>query len=365
MAQRQFLTSDTSSWSDRFGTGSDGAYAPSTGTDAPIDSAATGTSGTTSLAATNASFTPGQLILIHQTQGTGVGVWELNKIASYSAGTITTSYTLINTYGTGAQVLVMPSYSSGSIAGGVTLTGKAWNGTVGGIYTKLCNGTFTIAGTLTLSQKGFRGARQNRSSGQSEQGEGTVGLGGNAQSANGNGGGGDADFQNAAGGGGGNGAAGTAGTGGAGGTGGSAVGIASLVTANLGGGGGMAFDASFCPVPGSGGGFILIIAKTLIVSGGVVDNGGTGGTTGATASGSSAGGSILFKGQTLTLGSSLITATGGATVSNTQSGGAGGTGRIHADYSKTISGTTSPTINSTQDSILNDIGGGAFLYNLL
>ena len=33
MAQRQFLTSDTSTWAERFGDGSDGAYTPSTGTD--------------------------------------------------------------------------------------------------------------------------------------------------------------------------------------------------------------------------------------------------------------------------------------------------------------------------------------------
>ena len=162
MAQRQFRSDDTSIWTDRFGIGTDGAYAPSTGTDAPIDSACTGTISTTSLSATNAGFAIGQLILIHQTQGASAGVYELNKIANYSAGTITTTYTLINTYTSGAQVLVMPSYSSGNIAGGVTITGKAWNGTVGGIYAKFCSGTFTLAGTLTGTGKGYRGGKKGK-----------------------------------------------------------------------------------------------------------------------------------------------------------------------------------------------------------
>ena len=61
---------------ERFGDGSDGNLTISTNTtDTPIDSSCSGTSGTKSLSATNTSFTAGQIILIHQTRGTGVGAW--------------------------------------------------------------------------------------------------------------------------------------------------------------------------------------------------------------------------------------------------------------------------------------------------
>ena len=353
MAQRQWRSDDTSKWAARFGTGSDGAYSPSTGTDSVIDSACSGTSGATSLTATNAGFAAGQLILIHQTQGTGAGNWELNAIANYSAGTITTSYPLMNTYGTGAQVLVMPQYSSGNIAGGVTITGKAWNGTVGGIYAKFCNGTFTIAGSIVGSGVGYRGgAGSTGSPAQTYQGEGTTGVGGQSSAANGNGGGGAAwvGANSAGGGGGGNGAAGSNGGGGSGetpGTGGNAVGNAALTSMLFGGGGGGAAD-SVGRTGQIGGGICLIIVKTITISGSITTNGIT--LSGAA---SGAGGSILLKGQTLTLGSTLCQAAGGSN------------GRIHADYSATLTGTTSPTIDSTLDKSFANVLGGGFLNKFL
>ena len=149
MAQRQFRSDDTSFWPYEYGNSSDGAYSPSSGTDAPVDSACTGTINTTSLSATNVSFSAGQIILIHQTNGTGAGQWELNKISSYVAGTITTVLPLIYDYTSGAQVIVVPQYSSANIANGVTITVKAWTGSVGGIFVKMVNGAFTI--TVTLS----------------------------------------------------------------------------------------------------------------------------------------------------------------------------------------------------------------------
>ena len=361
--QIQFRTDDTIKWTDRFGGGADGAYAPSTGTDAPVDSACSGTSGTTSLTATNAGFSTGQLILIHQTQGTGAGNWQLNKIANYSAGTITTAYALTNTYGTGAQVLVMPSYSSGNIAGGVTLTGKAWNGTVGGIYAKFCNGTFSIVGNLVGSLTGFRGAQQTHLSGVGCAGEGSAQAPYQITAgANSNGGGGTPDYNAGAGAGGANGANGQNGAN-AGGTGGSAVGNASLTLAFFGGGGGMGWnDTQHAGVPDSGGGFILIIAKTITVTGSLPNTGGNGKNSAGTdcGSGGSAGGSTLLKGQAITLGSNLVTAIGGSGVGASRKGGDGSVGRIHADYSTTLTGTTSPTIDTTNDTIFTDISGGAF-----
>lgn len=367
MAQRQFRSDDTSAWNYGFGDDSDGDYAPSTGTDAPIDSACTGTGGTKSLSATNASFAAGQLILIHQTRGTGVGQWELNKIDSYAAGTITTVDNLIYSYASGAQVLVMPQYSSGLIDTGVTLTAKAYNGTVGGIYAKFCNGTFSIVGTLTMTGKGFTPGGSVSIGGQANQGFGTPGSGGASTAANGNGGGGalsDGGNHSGGGGGGGNGASGAAGAGDSGGTGGAAggsVGNASLVSADFGGaGGGGARGAGVSGTPGAGsngGGFGLIISKIITVTGSL-PNGGVGGVSGSSSGGGGGGGgggSWLFKGQELTLGSNLVTAPAGAAGGGIVVGGAGGVGRIHADYKTSITGTTTPTINTTQDDTLNPV----------
>jgi hypothetical protein len=64
-----------------FGDGSDGSLTISVDTtEAPIDSACTGTERNYSLTATNVSFALGQVILIHQTQGTNAGQNERNVI---------------------------------------------------------------------------------------------------------------------------------------------------------------------------------------------------------------------------------------------------------------------------------------------
>ena len=132
-----------------FGNGADGV-AVLTGTDAPIDSAAVGTAAATSLSATNPSFAAGQIILVIQMQGTNAGKAELNRISSYVAGTITTTRPLAYTYScTGndkAQVIVVPQHSKITMSG--SFTGKAWDGTVGGIIAKFCNGEATIDQSL-------------------------------------------------------------------------------------------------------------------------------------------------------------------------------------------------------------------------
>jgi hypothetical protein len=277
----------------------------------------------------------------------------------------------------------MPQYSSGSIAAGVTITGKAWNGTVGGIYAKFCNGAFSIAGSLDLSIKGFRGGVDaNNTNTFSAYGEGSSGASGTATTgaANGNGGGGAKKW--VGGGGGGNGGAGgnaginTWDSGYTVGLGGAAVGNAGLTSMFPGGGGG---GASHDPgTPGGdasgtrGGGIVLIIAKTITITGSILNtsanaiswNNGTHGTGG----GGGAGGSVLLKGQVITLGTGLVVATGnigghyGNNNTDSSWGGDGGTGRIHADYSTSITGSTSPTIDTTNDLTLAD-GNTAGFFN--
>lgn len=343
MAQRQFRQDDTSNWTDKFGNGSDGAYAPSTGTDAPIDSACTGTSATTSLTATNVSFASGQLILIHQTQGTGAGNYELNRIASYTAGTITTTLALTNTYGTGAQVVVLKQYSSALIDTGVTLTTKAWTGTVGGIVGWFCNGITTVTGNITGKGRGYQIPGTAAYCGEGTAGPAII----NHPTKNGNGGG-SATFGNG-GGGGGNAVAGTSGSMGEGGD---AAGNAALTLMVFGGGGGGDTDNGGNTTSG---GIVILISKTITVTGTITVDGNS-----SSYGGASAGGSILLKGKTITLGSTLVTSAG---ASSSNGGGASSVGRIHADYSGSISGTTSPTIDSTQDATIIEAAvaaGGVF-----
>ena len=126
-------------------------------TDSPIDSACSGSAGSYTLSATNAGFAVvGQAVMIHQTQGAGAGTWMLNKIAGYSAGTITLQKSLNATYSTGAQVLVVKQYTDVTVNSGVSWTAKAWNGTTGGVLAFLANGTVTVSGAIVANSAGFR-----------------------------------------------------------------------------------------------------------------------------------------------------------------------------------------------------------------
>ena len=362
---------DIATVSGYFGDASNGTLTISGNTtDAPIDSACTGTIATTSLSATNASFASGQIILIHQSQGTNAGTWQRNTISSYTAGTITTVDALNATYTTGAQVLVMKQYDNVTIDAGVTYTAKAWNGTVGGILAFIASGTVTVTGTISANGGnassgtgatggGFRGGNGGTSAGSSTgfAGEGISGTGGAQTAANGNGGGGGntAGAGNAAGAGGGNGTAGSNGqstSSQTGGTGGAVAGTTDLTTMVFGGGGGGGAGAG--PIPGgggSGGGIVFLTGTTMTITGSVTASGGTGYQGGASEDGGSgAGGSVLLKAQTATLGTALITASGG--VAGVGEGGDGGAGRVHLDYYTSYTGTTTPTIDATQDNTL-------------
>jgi hypothetical protein len=374
MAQRQFKSTDTSKWVYGFGNGSDGVYSSSgNATDAPTDSACTGNAGDTSLSATNASFAIGQCILIHQTKGTGVGNWELNKINGYTAGTITTAHTLMNTYATGAQVLVLKQYSSFTQNSGHTLTAKTWNGTVGGIIAFLCSGTTTITGTLTSymtgalggtgggvgATNGGNGAVSGSGGGGGGQYNSSVGSAGSA-SGNaaltslviGSGGGAGSGYNGTqahmrGGGGGGNGAAGSAGQG------------------DSGQPGGDGYAAQNGSTGGAGGGGIIIITKNLAeITGAITLTGGNQVLIGdviCACGGGGSGGSCLIKCETAILGTNKITAAGGIGSNrsslNQSIGGDGSVGRIHVDYKTSCTGTTNPTLDSTQDTTLKYSGG--------
>lgn len=358
-----------------FGSGSDGDLdiAANT-TEAPIDSTAV-TSGA-NLTATNPSFVANQMIMIHQSQGTGAGGWEVNQIQSYSVGVLTPQVTQVNTYGTGAQVRVLPQYKSVTVESGKTYTAKAWNGSVGGLLGWLCTGSVNIIGGLSASGCGFRGAPTG--SGQQltgRRGEGTTGndqaRSSTAQGNGGGGGGGSGDafggtFLSAGGGGGGLGTSGTNGNlEGAGnsstdyGRGGNTAGSSDLITMVFGGGGGESGTRNNTDTTsgtcGTGGGIIFIITSTFVNSGTVVCNGTDASAGDAPESnGAGAGGSILIKSNVATIGNGTVTALGGAGTKGTASGG-NGIIRIEAC-------TLTDSSNDTNPASSRSIGGLAWCF---
>ena len=90
--------------------------------------------------------------------------------------------------------------------------------------------------------------------------------------------------------------------------------------------------------------FLFVNASTVTIAGTVSSDGVNGGTPAgnATGSGGGAGGSVVTKANTATLGSSLVTASGGLGDTTNYDGGNGGVGRIRVD-SGSSTGTTSPS----------------------
>jgi hypothetical protein len=382
MPQRQFRSDDTALWFDKFGYGKDGAKTVSASTTYDgVRRSCSGSAASTTLTLGALGFSNNDLVMIHQTRGTGAGSWELNRITSGGGTTtLTLAYPLTNTYtdsgNSQAQIVELKQYTSVTVNSAVTWSAPDWDGDTGGIIAFLCTGDVTITGSISANAAGFLGG--SGTIGTSDQtglqGEGTTGAASNSNAANGSGGGGGSNSlaqpAKAGGGGGSNGANGADGGSGnaAGGTGGGSVGSADLVTMDLGGGGGQGAYANQNPIGGDGGGIVLVIAKNITVTGSIQTTGadGTAGASSKGGAGGGAGGSILIKGQNITLGSSLVTASAGSggAAGSERAGGNGGAGRIHIDYFSSVSGSTSPTLDSRQDTALTD-AGGAFLFNIL
>jgi len=358
------------------GSGVDGALVISTNTtETVIDSACTATSGTTSISATNASFAAGQMIFIHQTWGSGAGSWEYSFIGSYSAGTITTQFALVNNYASGAQVRVVPQYAGVTIDAGVTYTAKAWNGTVGGLMVFVSTSDVNVNGTISASGKGFRGGlpsadtapQNNAGKGESETSNDRTGnkADGSAQGMGGGGGEKGQDFpvgmfEGAGGGGGGHTSAGTNGESFHGdispGLAGSTYGNSTLTQMVFGGGGGANGynKGGGCGIDGgTGGGIIFITAPVIIVdaAGSIVSNGNNGqsGIVGGGAeqsyysgSGAGAGGTIFLRGTYINIGTNRLSVKGGTGGTGERSdvdGGNGGDGQIRTEGCEVVGST--------------------------
>ena len=387
---------------EMFGDGRDGAMPGSGNLDNANGFAAgsvNGTAGATSIFVTDrqsiARVNPGDVVLIHQTRGSGAGQWELNKAAADFTGSGTFAlqkplkYSYVSNGGNEkAQILRVPQYSTCNVTGTVTPL-ESWNGEWGGIFAVLCNGTMTINGAVSVngasglkaqsdvgptSGGGFRGGMGRHTHGASvlvgNQGEGISGYGTQSTGANGNGGGGggtiNCGYSSGAGGGGGNGTAGGNGNGGCHSGGGGSPASDEYLTQMVFGGGGGGFGNNspdndiYAASGGSGGGIVLVIAKGVVLNGSISVNGGSGRgsanggdqNTQRGVSGGGAGGSILIRAETATLGNNRITAlggTGGYSYDGPSYGGNGGNGRIRIEYREITHGwTTNPTASSAR-----------------
>ncbi|MEM7531660.1 MAG: dockerin type I domain-containing protein [Chloroflexota bacterium] len=337
-----------------------------------------GSAGSTSIAVTDRysvwRIQPGDAILIHQTQGSGAGQWELNNAVSAFTGngTFTLEHPLQNTYSTSgnnrAQIVRVPQYTTCNVTGTMTPL-RGWNGYDGGIFVVMCQDTMTITGRIHANGYGYRGVShgaiyRNQTG---YQGEGYARYGTKSISANGNGGGGGHGTKDSgAGGGGGHGSKGGNGPGShdtnprPGGTGGNIVGDPTLSTIYFGGAGGEGGADEDGGNPGSGGhggGIIVIFAETIQQSGTIESNGirggdrcqtcGGGSGIGMAGGGGGAGGSILLVGEQVDINSTTRAAGGGGgTTYLGRRGGDGGVGRIRIEYCDEVSGSTNPAAST-------------------
>lgn len=334
-----------------------------------------------------------------------VGEYETKRITGISSNTLTLDSNLKYGYDGATQKIMVqrvPNYTNLTVATGTILTADAWDGTHGGLMFVRANGTVSIVGSVNMNAKGYYGAQPNAAitdngnqNANGNSGESYAGAGSRSTSETNNGGAGGGgaiyyqgvNYPSGAGGG----SYATAGergitwTGGSNtplfyGGGGSVYGYDALNKLYLGSGGGSGgSDTSESNGTGGrggyGGGIVRIASGVINVTGSVVANGENGQNhTGnyAAGGGGGSGGSVKLNFSSGTLGTSLVTATGGSRSTGAyggSNGGAGGSGRISAIG--TITGTTSPTnFNPTYksdysvyDSTIMDLGTGPHNIN--
>jgi YD repeat-containing protein len=262
----------------------------------------------------------------------------------------------------------IPNFQNFIITNGATLAANPWNGSTGGRIILKVQATLSVAlgSSISVSGIGYRGG------GSAQQGESYAGNPNNSPTENygGGGAGGYINGNNLAGGGGGYGSVGGHGDAAVvieydeysynfancGGFGGSVYGVEDLATLYLGSGGGGGFSSA---TGGNGGGAIAIYAHYLAVNGQIMANGKSswpvsGNSLGSGGGGS--GGSILLRVALATLGNNNISATGGSGVNYgtglnyfAEYSGSGGDGRVRLEYSKSYTGTTTPTASIYQN----------------
>lgn len=370
-----------------FGDGADGALNISSSTSLSVSNiSCSGSSDQADLTIASGAFSNGNVVLIHQTRGTGVSQWEINRVSSGGGTTTLTMqedlhYTYTDSGSSQAQVITLPRYTNVLIQSGKTLSAPAsWAGNTGGMIVFAAKTLTTISGNVKVngaaasgntgaSGGGFRGGT-GTSSTPGGAAEGTVGAAVNQLTANGNGGSGKAraggpDY-GLSGAGGGNAAAGSGSAPGA------AAGSADLIGMVFGGGGGSGAsdDVGAGRGGGSGGGIVVIFTKEISVGGTIQVDGGKGATelegsptasNRAPGGGGGAGGSVLIATNNGSIGTDIISAVAGAGGDGTgefpSPGAAGSVGRIAIHHSGTVSGTTSPSYEDVEDITLRENRG--------
>ena len=309
----------------------------------------------------------------------------MNKaVSDYTGGTASIQLTkpLQCNYASGgnnhAQVQRVPQYTDCPVNGMVTPL-SSWNGTWGGIFAALCNGTLNLTGAINASGFGFRGGSggvRGSTGGQVGcQGEAVGGQGGRTWPPNGAaGGGGEGDYYPNSGcvghGGGGGSYQGTGGNGGydrehshqaqsGSGTGGPEDLSLMFFGSGGGGGGADANDSARKPAPsgGAGGGIVVLYGRQLQITGAVAANGQGGGNTynWTGGGGGGGGGAVLVTGSGISAAANQIQAVGGSRGINTSDpnstefyGGYGGVGRVRAQYCETPPALSTNPAASTQ-----------------
>jgi hypothetical protein len=345
-----------------YGNGADGPFVADAGT-VTVDSTLspfTGSKGSTEITLTSpVGFGPGKVLFLHQSQGAGAGVWEMNRITSISGGNALVALPLAHTYTTGgssyAQAVVLPQYTTVTVHTGATVVAPAWNGSVGGILAFQAQTSAQVDGALVMDGRGFRGGVGGPTSHRGYSGEGETSASVNSQvTSNASGGGAGADCSQNVSGPGGHATGGGAGagvpcisSGGAAGT--DAPDLSVMLFG--GGGGGPGNDASLAG--GAGGGIVYVATPALHVTGSI-SSGGHSGTSAATttstacsyagAGGDGAGGSIYLMAASGALSKISALAPTPVTLAcktTTLKGGQAGNGRIHLTGG--LTGTTTPT----------------------
>lgn len=305
--------------------------------------------------------------------GTRVGQWELARVASVSPSALQLTAPVVHAFeGLRTQAIVVPEYTTVSVASGATLTATAWNGSTGGVLAFLATGTVTNDGAIAVDGKGMRGGlvvtdptgasgctdlNQAAPLG-AQRGEGVVaGAYGPGKTGYGNmvNGGGGGNCHNAGGGGGGNG--GPGGQGGTswdgdrdvGGRGGAALQYSLLDRLLLGGGGGTAHDHQLTAGPGGGGGGAIFIRAAVLAGNGRISADGQDGVTASHDGGSGGGaGGCIYLRLAGPASASILEAKGGNGGWNTgvnvgRGGGGGGGGKIFIQASSL---SVTPSVSS-------------------
>jgi len=333
-----------------FGNGAEGSLSVTSSTDpnsvkTNVDVLSAAGQKVLSVAAT-ASFSTGDHVVVHQSQhssGTGPGLWEINSIASISAGvSVTMDNNLANAYqAAGAQMVKMNEYTEVEFKTGSSLSTAGWGGTDGGIVAFYASQSVFIEEGVTIGTvgDGFRGgaggtgAGTDGTSGESERAVGSV-----SDAANRMGGaGGDASDSNDDGGGGAGAKAGSVGDNGAAPGGSSYVdnitdyvggtpSFAPVLMFGGGGGGGANSGGSSTGTGGDGGGVVIIVCPSIRVIGSLSAQGATG-VSGAEDGGNGGSGSIALY-TTQLIGFDNVTVASNAA----GTGGPGGEGSLFVGY---------------------------------